>query len=150
MVTNNSMNTENFTLQMTQPLAKMFANPTEQGSIAGTVTDIDGDDATVSAPTGASIYTAMIDLADEAALMSDPFSENAGGANKSNTVGPESFGVIPASQSADDSIGIFLNFDLTSNDQASFTAVFEIFPSPAGLPVLAAFGLLAGRRRRRS
>ncbi len=47
-------------------------------------------------------------------------------------------------------VGIMLDFDLTPGDAASFTAIFEVIvPAPAGLPFLAALGLVAGRRRRR-
>jgi hypothetical protein len=86
-------------------------------------------------------------------LMDDPFSESAGGPLFSGTVGPADFGIpeaINASQTVDASIGILLDFDLTAGDSASFTAIFEVLiPAPAGLPILAALGLVAGRRRRR-
>lgn len=154
VVTNFSANTENFTLLMNNPLARAIASPVERGSIVGTVTDLTGDDATVSAPTGGHIYTSLIDTVDDNFLMSDPFSETAGGPNLSNTVGPADFGIpnlIPASQDADNSIGIFLDFDLSGGDAASFTAIFEIqVPAPAALPVVAMFGLMGGRRRRRT
>ena len=154
VVTNFSQNTENFSLLMSQPLARAI-NPTwERGSIVGTVTDLTNDDATVSAPLGTSIYTALIDTMDESFLMTDPFSASAGGPFQSGTVGPEDFGVpgiILASKKAETSIGIFLNFDLSAGDSASFTAIYEVLiPAPAGLPVLAAFGLLGIRRRRRA
>lgn len=154
VVTNNDIMNQNFSLLMTLPLSQVFLNPLERGSIVGTVTDLSFDDATVFAPQGGQIYTPMIDGADEVAgyLMGGGFSESAGGPLLSNTVGPADFGIpmpIAASQNADDSIGILLDFDLTPGDSASFTAIFEVLiPGPGALPLMA-LALLAGRRRRR-
>ena len=156
MTNNDQFNTQNFSLLMSLPVNAVLVNPLERGSIVGTVTDLTLDDATVSAPTGSQIYTPMIDGVAEAAglLMTDPFFTDAGGILFSNTVGPADFGVpvpIAASQDADSTIAILLDFDLTGGDSASFTAIFEVLPipGPGGLPALAALGLLAGRRRRR-
>ena len=109
----------------------------------------------VFAPAGSRIYTPMIDGTPEVDgfLMTDPFEQNAGGSFQSSVVGPADFGIpapIDTSQTVDASIGILLDFDLTSGDSASFTAIFEVLiPAPAGLPLLAVLGLVAGRRRRR-
>ncbi len=149
VVTNNDVVNQNFSLLMsldTGPLAGVL----EQGSIVGTVTDLTNDDATVFAPGGGQIYTALIDGSADAdgLLLVDPFSASAGGPFQSGTVGPASF--IADSHAVESSIGIMLDFDLTPGDSASFTAIFEvIIPAPAGLPFLAALGLVAGRRRRR-
>ncbi len=153
VVTNNDTTIQNFSLLMTLPTGPLDAL-FERGSIVGTVTDLSQDDAMVSASAGGRIYTPMIDGAPEAAgfLMIDPFSQSAGGSLQSAPVGPASFGLpglVLISQSVDSSIGIALDFDLTPGDSASFTSIFEVFvPAPAGLPVLAAIGLLSGRRRR--
>ena len=64
--------------------------------------------------------------------MEDSFSATAGGALLSNTVGPAEFGntsLVQASQKVDSSIAIFLTFDLTAGDSASFTSIFD-FPPP--------------------
>jgi hypothetical protein len=127
----------------------------ERGSLVGTITDLTFDDATVFAPVGGRIYTPLINGSSEPPgfLMVDPFSESAGGPLFSGTIGPADFGIpvpVAASQTVDSSIGILLDFDLTAGDSASFTAIFEvIIPAPAGLSILAALGLVAGRRRRR-
>ncbi len=153
VVTNNDVVNQNFSLLMTLPA--ILGAVTERGSLVGTITDLTQDDATVSAPVGSRIYTPMIDGVGEVAgfLMDDPFSESAGGPFFSGTVGPADFGIpvaANASQTVDASIGILLDFDLTAGDSASFTAIFEVLiPAPAGLPILAALGLVAGRRRRR-
>jgi hypothetical protein len=155
VVTNHDpINIQNFDLLMTLPVAPIPI-PEERGSIVGTVTDLSGDNATVFAPAGLRIYTPQIDGVDEAPgfLLNDPFQASAGGANQSGPVGPADFGVpvwVPATQPVDDEIAIYLNFDLTPGDSASFTSIFEVqlIPGPGALPLLAV-GLLGRRRRRR-
>ncbi len=155
VVTNSDINTQSFSLLMSLPLSRAVLNPLERGSITGTVTDLTFDDAVVSALPGGQIYTPRIDGLDEAPgfLMGGGFSENAGGALQSSVVGPADFGVpvlVPASQNADASIAIRLAFNLSPGDSASFTSIYEILiPGAGALPLLSAFGLLAGRRRRR-
>ena len=155
VVTNNDIVNQNFSLLMTLPTG-LLGTMLERGSIVGTITDLTFDDATVFAPVGGRIYTPMIDGSPEIPgfLMVDPFSESAGGPLFSNSVGPADFGIpapVAASQDVDSTIGILLSFDLTPGDSASFTAIFEVLPipGPAGLPILAAAGLLMGRKRRR-
>lgn len=154
VVTNNDVVNQTFSLLMSLPVRQII-DPLERGSIVGTVTDNTFDDAEVFAPAGGQIYTPRIDGVDEAPgfLMQDPFSETAGGPLLSNTVGPQDFGIpnpVAATQDVDNSIAIFLEFELTPGDAASFTAIFEVLiPAPGALPALAVFGLL-GRRRRRS
>ncbi len=151
VVTNNDAGIQKFSLLMTLPTGPL-GSLLERGSVVGTVTDLTQDDATVSAPAGGQIYAPMIDGVPEAAgfLMIDPFSQSAGGSLASSPVGPATFGLpVPIATSVDSSIGIMLNFELTPGDTASFTSIFEVFiPAPSGLPVLAAIGLLGGRRRR--
>jgi hypothetical protein len=154
VVTNNDpSNIQNFSLLMSLP-TKNFGPVMERGSVVGTVTDITFDDATVFAPVGSQIYTPRIDGIDEAPglLLQDPFSASAGGPLQSAPVGPADFGIpawVPASQAVDSSIAIFLSFDLTPGDSASFTAIYEVaVPGPGALPFLA-MGLLIRRRRRR-
>ena len=154
VVTNNDpFNTQNFTLLMSLPVGTPILSPFEFGSVVGTVSDQNFDSALVSAPAGASIYTSRIDTVDEVLLMADPFSQGAGFLQTA-AVGPADFGVpnaLPASQAVDSSIAIFLNFDLSPGDAASFTSIFQVqvIPGPGGLSLLAVFGLLSGRRRRR-
>ena len=154
VVTNNDVSIQNFSLLMTLATGTLGA-VTERGSVVGTVTDLNEDDATVFAPTGSRIYTPMIDGAAEAAgfLMVDPFSQNAGGTFQSSAVGPADFGIpvpLVASQSVDESIGILLDFDLTPGDTASFTSIFEvIIPAPGVIGLLAVAAVGTRRRRRR-
>ncbi len=154
VVTNNDIVNQNFSLLMTLPTG-VLGTMNERGSIVGTITDLGGNSATVFAPDGSQIYTPMIDGSPEAAgfLMVDPFSASAGGPLMSGIIGPEDFGIpvpVLTSQAVDSTIGIMLSFDLTPGDSASFTAIFEVLvPGPAGLPILVAAGLMAGRKRRR-
>jgi len=152
VVTNTDVVNQNFSLLMTLPA--ILGAVTERGSIVGTITDLTFDDATVFAPVSSRIYTPMIDGVGEVGgfLMDDPFSESAGGPLFSATVGPADFGIptpVALSQDVDSSIGILVDFDLTAGDSVAFTVVYEILPAPAGLPVLAVFGLVASRKRRR-
>ncbi len=153
---NNRIFIQNFSLLMTLPTG--FLGPmgdlSERGSIVGLVTDLTYDDATVFAPINGRIYTPMIDGVSETPgfLLNDPFQESAGGPLYSHTVGPADFGIptpVDLSQDVDSSIGILVDFDLTAGDAVTFTVIYEILPAPAGLPVLAAFGLVASRKRRR-
>lgn len=146
-VTNNQSFTDLFTLTVTLPISALGPTTINLGSISGTVTDNNNNNAFVTAPTGGSIYTALIDGSSVHTLMSDPFSEDAGGAMLTGPVGPAAFGPTggPAAAST---IGITVSFLLSPGDSASFTAFFSVeVPGPAGLPLIALFGLV-GRRRR--
>lgn len=150
VVTNNSAVNQTFSLLMTLPIAPAVPNPLISGSLAGTLTDLNGNGATVSAVGGDSIYTSYIDSVVEQRLMLAPFSTSAG-AFDSVGVGPQSFGTpapILGSQNADTSIGIRLFFELTPGDSASFTAIFEVVPAPGSIALLALAGLFGTRRRR--
>ncbi len=152
VVTNaDQVNSQTFTLLMTLNVPRSVVNPLMNGSIVGTVLDLTGDDATVSALGSSSIYTARINSVDERSLMVDPFAASAGAPFFSGPVGPEDFGIPTpevASQDVTTNIQIFLQFELSPGDSASFVSIFEIVPSPGGLAVLGLAGL-AGRRRRR-
>ncbi len=156
VITNNLLTTQNFTSQLTLPLAKSVLSPMMRGEIFGMLTDLTLDEATLWAPTGSRIYTPRIDGFDESVgyLLSDPYELTAQVLSQAQ-VGPASFGVPAleaASRDATESIGMFLNFDLTAGDSVALIASLEILPVPAAgaLPLLPGFGLLAGRRRRRA
>jgi hypothetical protein len=154
VVTNNDALTQTFDSLMVLPLYESILSPTMRGSVSGSLSELNFDDAMVAAPEQSQIYAPQIDTVDEQAgyLMTSPFSVSADFLGQS-IIGPEDFGIpipIAASQDADHSIGILLSFDLSSGDAVSFDAMFEVIPipGPAGLGLLAAFGLVAGRRRR--
>jgi hypothetical protein len=142
-VLNTTNATQTFGVTFFLPVGSSITNPVISGSITGTVTDGNGDNATVSALAGQSIYTAIIDNVDEHFLMTSPFSQNAGGALFTSPVGPQSFGIptpIAASQAVDTNIGVRMLFNLTAHDSASFTAHFTVEqgPPPSVVPTPAA------------
>jgi MYXO-CTERM domain-containing protein len=152
VVTNNSNSVQTFSLLMTLPVSVTYENAIGTGSIVGTVTDQTFDDATVWAPDGGSLYTALVDGNAVQTLLDDPFSASAGGAMLSSDVGPGDFGVgnpVDLGVPLNSTIGIFIEFELSPGDAASFSSVFEVIPTPAALPMLLGVGLL-GRRRRRN
>ena len=159
VVTNNSGADQTFSITVNSaPLATPggvdLASTLIGGSVTGSVTDLNGDGASLSAvsPDG-SLYSALFNTDTVATLGDDPFSASAG-VFESNTVGPEEFGspipsaVGPAFANGD-SIGITLEFVLSAGDSASFTSVFVVdVPAPAGLALLGVAGVVSRRRRR--
>jgi hypothetical protein len=156
VVTNNSAFTQTFTLTVTLPIGAIVPASLTGGSVTGTVTDLNGDGATVSAPAaGGPIYMSKIDGNDYISLLNAGSSASAG-SFLSNVIGPDSFGgpVIPSllGPAVNATIGITLQFDLTAGDSASFTSIFvvEPIPGPAGLALLGVAGLVGVGRRRRT
>jgi hypothetical protein len=155
-VTNTSSVTQTFVLTVTLPIAPSFGPPSLiQGSIGGSLTDTSSataqgtvGDASLSAVSGGSVYTGMIDGTGVRTLLDDPFSVSVVVNNGSATVGPDDFG-IPVRESiavaTTTNIGIELRFDLSAGDSASFTSVFDVVPEPASALLvgcgLAALGL---------
>jgi hypothetical protein len=158
VVTNTSNATQTFFLDVSLPINVALASSLVGGSITGTVTDLNGDGATVSA-VGANdaIYRAFTDVAPDFSTGNLAGSLLVGssasaGAFLSQTIGPDTFGGPIPSQpygAVNTNIAIRLQFTLTAGDSASFTSLFVVVPAPGALAV-AGFGLLAGRRRRRS
>jgi hypothetical protein len=150
VVTNTSNATQTFTI--TDNIAANVGGPTFiSGSVTGTVTDLNGNGATVAtSPAGSSIYSALIDLGTVRTLMDPGFSFSAGNF-LSATGGPQSFALEP-SIAVTAFIGITLTFTLTAGDSASFTSIFTVVPIPAPGAAVALCGLAGsvalGRRRR--
>lgn len=158
VVTNTSNSTQTFFLDVSLPINVALASSLVGGSITGTVTDLNGDGATVAA-VGANdaIYRAYTDVAPDFSTGNLAGSLLVGssataGAFLSQAIGPDTFGgPIPAQPygAVNTNIAIRLAFTLTAGDSASFTSLFVVVPAPGVLAVAGA-GLLAGRRRRRS
>ncbi len=155
VVTNNSAVTSLFTLSVTLPIGMPIPFGTFiGGSVTGTVTDLNGNGASLSSPAGGSLYTALLDFAPVATLLDDPFLVSVG-AFESGVVGPDSFGEpIPSEigPAVSDFMTIELSFLLSAGDAASFTSIFVIepIPAPGAIAVLALAGLVGARRRRRA
>lgn len=157
VVTNNSAFDQTFSITVTLPTNSGNLNSFIGGSVTGSVTDLNGDGATLSSPAAGSIYSAIIDNNVVETLLDDPFSVSTG-AFQSNTVGPADFGSPIPSQPylplVTTNIGITLTFTLSAGDSASFTSIFvveyAVIPGPAGLAMLGVAGLFAGSRRRRA
>lgn len=158
VVTNTSNSTQTFFLDVSLPINVALASSLVGGSITGTVTDLNGDGATVSA-IGANdaIYRAFTDVAPDftsgnlaGSLLVGASASS--GSFQSQTIGPDTFGGPIPSQAfgaVNTNIAIRLQFTLTAGDSASFTSLFVVVPAPGALAI-AGLGLLAGRGRRRS
>ena len=152
-VTNNTNAIQQFTLLFTLVTGPIGPSTLVGGSVSGSVTDVDGDGATVAAPGGGSIYEALLDGTGVATLLDDPFSKSVGGF-LSDSIPGVSFGTPIPSQlegAVVNTIGLRLDFTLTPFDSASFTSNFVVIPIPEpGSFGLVAFGLLgvAAIRRR--
>ncbi|HMN96790.1 MAG TPA: hypothetical protein PKC43_07085 [Phycisphaerales bacterium] len=155
-VTNTSMMTQTFTITVQSPIdTTNFPFICIGGSVVGSITDGNGDGATLTSPVGGSLYSAFVDNNVVGTLLNDPFSVSAGN-YLSAGVGPATFGApIPSlfvPTQATTNFGITLTFTLTAGDSASFTSIFVVegcIPGPASLALLA-FAGMAGSRRRRS
>lgn len=154
VVTNVSAITQTFVLEVTVPIVNPLASSLIGGSVQGTVTDLNGNGATVASNSPAPIYSALIDGSTVATLLNDPFSTSAGNFESAN-IGPAEFGgpVIPSQPgpAVANTIGIRLEFTLTAGDSASFTSIFVVaVPGPGGLAILAFAGVVTRGRRRRA
>jgi len=152
-VTNLFSTTQQITLLFTLPIAPIPGGTLTGGSFRGTVTDNNGDGATIAAPAGSALYTAQIDGVSGQSLYAAPASVSAGNFLSAN-IASASFGSpIPSlpGPAALVSIGIQLDFTLTGHDSASFTSnhvVVESVPEPQ-TGALVAVGLLLVAKRRR-
>lgn len=151
-VTNLFNTTQQITLLFTLPILSIPGNTLQGGSVRGTVTDTNGDGATLSAVPGSALYTTLIDGADTNALYTDPYSVSVGGFG-SAAIPTVSFGAPIPSQvggPALSTIGIRLDFNLTAFDSASIVSNYVVEPVPEpGTASLLALGLLALAARRR-
>ncbi len=143
--------TQQFTLLFTLPVVAMPGGTLTGGSYRGTVTDNNGDGATVSTVPGSALYTAQLDGANWQALYPHVASTSAG-LFGSAAIPTMNFGTpIPSlpGPAVAKSIGIKLDFNLTALDSASFTSVHVVnVPEPqTGALMALGLALLAKRRR---
>jgi len=152
-ITNTFGTTQHITLLFTLPIVPINTTTLTGGSFRGTVTDRDGDGATLATfGPGTALYTALLDGNDWQSLYPDSQSV-AAGQFLSNNITNTNFGApIPSlpGPSVLTSIGIRIDFTLTPFDSASFTSNHVVIPVPephtAGL-LLLGLALIANRRR---
>jgi len=159
VITNNSVTTEAFSLlvSLPTPFPELPNETSVGGSIVGSLTDLNGDGATVGTAAGQPLYKAFFNGdALAGSLLVDPF-EVTTGAFGSAVIGPAIFGEpIPSAPGPPffpQSIQIELNFALTPGDSASFTSIFNMsfslpIPAPGAIAAFAMIGLTRDRRRR--
>lgn len=152
-ITNTFSTTQHITLLFTLPIVAIPDATLTGGSFRGTVTDRDGDGATLATfGPGTSLYTALIDGADWQTLYAHNQSFAAGQFLSSNVTSTNFGSPIPSlpGPAALTTIGIRIDFTLTPFDSASFTSNHVVVPVPephtAGL-LLIGLALLARQRR---
>jgi hypothetical protein len=159
-LTNTSINPQTFTLETSLPVDPFGGPNLMGGSVGGSLTETNGNGATLSSPSGSSVYSALIDGVVVQQLLGSSISSYSVSANPLKTVpvGPADFGltgpnlVNAPAPSVNSSIGIRLRFTLSPGDQASLTSVFVVQtpePAIAGLLGVGALALLGLRRAAR-
>ena len=154
-VTNNTGSTQVYSLTATIGVAPPIPNGLMRGSIGFSLTDNNGDGATLATSGASSLYRGLIDGNTARTLWDAPISFTAPFATIN---GNDNFG-FPVRETAPDpvnsDIGIAILFSLTAGDSVGFTSNFDVVPVP--VPAAAwLFGsgllVLSGvtRRRRRS
>lgn len=134
---NNMAVAQTFNLTFLLPILAQTPQVQINGSIGGSITDVNGDGATLTNFAPTSIYNAQIDNVTVQTLLNDPQLVNAG-AFGSQTWGGVGFGPTILAQPANNSIAINVIFTLSPGDLASFTSVFNVIavPEPATLLLL--------------
>ncbi len=146
--TNTTSMDQEFTVTVMTPISPIGGSTVMQGSIGGSLVDNPGNapGATLAAPSGGAIYTALIDGNPVQTLHDDPFSfsvpdvtaDSIPGASFSNVAGPPAF----------TSIGIQHTFFLSAGDSVTFSSAFTVIPTPATVAVFGLAGFFGSRRRR--
>jgi hypothetical protein len=124
-----------------------------RASAGVSVTDTDGNGATMSPDMQPGLYTAQYNgLVPTGTLFADlltgPVAAGAFDSATDSDSSPGGGAFAPIGNPVSDMSSRF-RFTLTANDEASGTSTYEIVPAPGTLALLGLGGVLAGRRRRR-
>lgn len=143
--------TNTFVVTTTVPITIPFPNTGMRGSFSGSVLDNSASQngATIAAPAGDSMYSALIDGGVVRTLRDDPFSVTAPG-GLSQSIPTTNFGVpaFEAGPAAVNTISIRNRFTLTADDSATNSSTFIITPAPGAAALVGVAGLVGLRRRR--
>jgi MYXO-CTERM domain-containing protein len=156
-VTNNTASYQSFWALVTVALDEPITGATfMNGQASAAVTDSLGNGAEIRTITsgpfaGDPVYTGLIDGSPAHTLFDSPFSLTAGpfGSNSISATFGQPVPIL--GPEALTTISVWLKIELSPFDTANIVGTFEVapVPGPAALPLLAAFGLAMGRRRRR-
>jgi hypothetical protein len=140
-IQNNALVAQTFSFTFLLPIVPQGPQVQVTGSISGSVTDANGNGATLTNLAPTSIYEAQIDGSTVQTLLDDPQSAIAGSFG-SSVWGPGNFGPTVLGIAANNTIAIKVTFTLSANDTASFTSVFDVIAVPeAGTLLLLGSGL---------
>jgi len=148
-VLNPTSTDQTYTFTTVVPIAPVGPNLTLNGSFGGSLTDIEGNGATLVDAAGAPLYVAIIDGTPVRSLLDPPQSFTT---DTTVDLGPAAFGPELFAGSANTLIALQVQFTLSPGDAASFTSVFNVVPVPEpGTLMLLASGVCGiaawGRRR---
>ncbi|MHC5023682.1 MAG: MYXO-CTERM sorting domain-containing protein [Planctomycetota bacterium] len=154
---NTTAMTQTFTVSIVLPVIPIGTPTLIGGSVDGTLTDtnFDGIGTLTDDPSGAGVYTGLIDGVSQLSLLNNdgsPFTASVpfqgGGTNFGESAGLP--GPTLPGPSVASTIGIDITFTLTPGDSASFTAFFVVVPTPGALALFGVAALGTRRRRRRA
>jgi hypothetical protein len=149
---NMSGSSRTYTYYQYAPVSGGSGGSVMNGSITTTLTDLNGNGATLSTnPAGSAIYTATINDVAVQTLWNSQFGFAVGQFLSGATV-PASFAnvPVPAGVPDDGNAGVVLRFTLSAGDAVSFAYTFNVVPGPGAVALLACAGCATNGRRRKS
>jgi MYXO-CTERM domain-containing protein len=157
LVTNTTAVTQELFVDISLPTGFSRSATLVGGSISASVTDLNGNGATLASIGDSGLFSALTDVGYGTQSVASTLLTSASvtaGSNMSASLAPAAFGdPIPSQLHGPvyENITIRFRFTLTAGDAASFTSIFAVqaVPAPGAAVLLGMAGLTAGRRRRR-